>query len=99
MVLDAKIRATRPAGLPQEIDEMATMHGDLDPSKDGFRMTMFNYLCQTTLLHLHKSYFAVALMKDQPPMSGKLAPSVLAWYVPTKYLIRRNLHRLQGSFI
>lgn len=81
MVLDAKIRATRPAALPQEIDSFAPMKGDLDTSQDGFRMTMMNYLGQTMLLHLHKSYFAVALLKEQPPIPGKLAPSVLAWYV------------------
>lgn len=79
MVLDAKIRATRPATFPQDIEEITGMLGDVDISQDTFRTLMMGYLSQVMLLHLHKSHFAIALMKDQQPMAGKLAPSVLAW--------------------
>lgn len=81
MVLDHKIRGAKPAGLPEEVEPATEGRADVQ-SFDIIRSTLVNGLSQKTLLYLHKPYFAFALQRDgQNPMAGKLAPSVLAWYV------------------
>jgi hypothetical protein len=80
MVLDHRIRATRPASLPQDV-ESAIVEGAVEIGVlDIVRTTSMNALCQSTLIFLHRCHFAWAMMKDDMnPMAAKVAPSVLAW--------------------
>jgi hypothetical protein len=79
MVLDHKIRGTKPAGLPEEVESARELGVDVK-SLDIIRSTLINGMSQAALLYLHKPYFAFALQReDQNPMAGKFAPSVLAW--------------------
>jgi len=80
MVLDSKIRAARPPSLPHEIESQVIQGGvDIEPL-DITRSIVMNGIAQSILLHLHRPYFAYAiLMDDQKPMVGRMAPSILAW--------------------
>jgi hypothetical protein len=79
MVLDHKIRGTKPAGLPEEVESAPELGVDVK-SLDRIHSALINGMSQAALLYLHKPYFAFALQReDQNPMAGKFAPSVLAW--------------------
>lgn len=81
MVLDSKIRAARPASLPHEIESHAVQGGVDVEALDIVRSIVMNGLSQTVLLHLHRPYFAYAILRDETnPMSGRMSPSVLACY-------------------
>lgn len=80
MVLDSKIRAARPASLPHEIESRVVQGGVEVEGLDIVRSIIMNGLSQATLLHLHRPYFAYAVITDEGnPMTGRMSPSILAW--------------------
>ena len=80
MVLDSKIRASRPASLPHEIESRVVQGGVEVEGLDIVRSIVMNGVSNTMLLHLHRPYFAFAILRDEgSPMTGRMAPSVLAW--------------------
>ncbi|PVF94886.1 hypothetical protein CPB86DRAFT_626349 [Serendipita vermifera] len=96
MVLDHRIRATRPTSLPQDV-ESTLVEGAVEIGMlDIVRTTSMDTLCQSTLIFLHRSHFAWAIMKDDMnPMAGKVAPSVLACYNGARDILNSAFTLLQ----
>lgn len=79
MVLDHKIRGTKPTRLPMDVRPTSPDAKTSEPM-DRIRSSVSGGMMQAVLIYLHKPYFAWGMLNgDQSPIAGKAAPSVLAW--------------------